>query len=311
MLYIVDWGYPAVVAALLYGALAGRPFIVEIGDPLGDLLWSTGRVGRAGRLLIHQYERTVLKRAAHVVVRGRGLKRYAEDLGARAVTVVPDGVDGAVFRPLGANLVSALRTALRLDGSFVVGVMGTLGWSKRLRWGYGLELLQALASLRDTHVAGLVVGDGPGRRILERVAMELGVSERVRFVGHIRFEDLPPYINLMDVCLSTQTNDSIGRGRTTAKLPLLLACGRFILASRVGEAAEVLPEEMLIDYEDGFDRGYPVRLAERIRDVVANPALMRVAERSRAISETLYDYRTLVPRVSSIIDAVLTRPRSP
>jgi hypothetical protein len=54
----------------------------------------------------------------------------------------------------------------------------------------------------------------------------------------------------MDICLSTQTNDVVGWVRTTGKLPLYLAAGRYVLASRVGEAARVLPEEMLVDGMD-------------------------------------------------------------
>jgi glycosyltransferase involved in cell wall biosynthesis len=142
------------------------------------------------------------------------------------------------------------------------------------------------------------------------MAAQLRVSERIRFVGHVSHDLLPPYINAMDICLSTQTNDWVGRARTTAKLPLFLACGRYILASRVGEAARVLPEEMLVDYPGGFDPTYAERLARRIERLVREPHLLRLAEQSRQIAELEFDYNVLVPRVAELLRSVLSRRAS-
>jgi glycosyltransferase involved in cell wall biosynthesis len=67
----------------------------------------------------------------------------------------------------------------------------------------------------------------------------------------------------MDAAISTQTNDMVGRVRTTAKLPLYLACGCPVLASHVGEAARLLgPVGWTLPYEGDMDRNYPARLAE-------------------------------------------------
>jgi hypothetical protein len=35
LVYVIDWGYPAVVAALMHGATTRTPVVVDIGDPLG------------------------------------------------------------------------------------------------------------------------------------------------------------------------------------------------------------------------------------------------------------------------------------
>jgi glycosyltransferase involved in cell wall biosynthesis len=111
----------------------------------------------------------------------------------------------------------------------------------------------------------------------------------------------------MDICLSTQTNDPVGRARTTAKLPLFLACGRFVLASRVGEAARVLPEEMLVEYREGYDSSYPERLAQRIARLVSEPHLLRLGDQGRQIATAEFDYGVLVPRVAALLRAALNR----
>ena len=302
LVYLVDLGYPAVVASLIYQQSYSCPLVIETGDPLAELLWASGRVGKVGRLAIRRYEQLVLRRADRVVVRGSGLKEYLAGLGVTRTDTVPDGVDTVLFHPMD---VADLRQALDLGDCVSIGVMGSLNWSKRLQWGYGSELVQALGLLKDFPVRGIVVGDGPGREILERQADELGVRGRIRFVGHVPHDSLPPYINAMDICLSTQTNDCVGRSRTTAKLPLFLACGRFVLASRVGEAARLLSQEMLVEYQEGFDPHYPVRLAKRIREVVRAPQLLRLGPENRRIAESEFDYIRLVPRLARVLQSAL------
>lgn len=304
LLYAIDLGYPVLLACILYRAITSCALVIETGDPLAELLWAAGRVGRLGRSAIRKYEQAALTRADHVVVRGSGLREYLIGLGVTRVAVVPDGVDTRVFHPME---VADLRRALGMEGSVSIGVMGTLNWSKRLQWGYGCELIEALVLLKELPVCGVVLGDGPGRNVLERKAVEGGVGDRIRFLGRISQESLPSYINAIDICLSTQTNDWIGRARTTAKLPLFLACGRFVLASRVGEAARVLPDEMLVDYGEGFDPSYPERLAERIGHLVRQPQLLRLREHSRRIAESEFNYSFLVPKVAEVLRSVVRR----
>src|SRR5439155_17871072 len=108
-------------------------------------------------------------------------------------------------------------------------------------------------------VKGVVIGDGSGLPILRARCREYGIEDRVLFLGRLPYEELPRYLGLIDVCLSTQTNDLVGQVRTTGKLPLYLAAGRYVLASRVGEAARVLDADMLVDHDGQVDTGYPQR----------------------------------------------------
>src|SRR5690606_1753301 len=126
---------------------------------------------------------------------------------------------------------------------------------------------------------------------LQRRARELGVERRVTFVGRMPLLDLAPFVSVMDVGLSTQSNDLPGQVRTTGKLPLYLAAGRYVLATRVGEAARVLDEGQLLDYEGALDLAHPRRLAERLRALVARPELRADAgERNVALARERFSY---------------------
>jgi len=99
---------------------------------------------------------------------------------------------------------------------------------------------------------------------LRRLALRLGVADRV-----VIEDPLPGYavyeqIRGFDIGLSTQTNDAVGQCRTTGKLVQYIAAGVYVLASRVGEAARILPERMTVPYHGAWDDAYFARLAERI-----------------------------------------------
>ncbi len=118
---------------------------------------------------------------------------------------------------------------------------------------------------------GVLIGDGSGIPFLREQCRQYGIEDQVIFTGRVAYEALPEYLCAVDICLSTQSNDVVGQVRTTGKLPLYMATGRYVLATRVGEASLVLPDEMLVDYEGVVDPSYPGRLAERLRGLLAEP----------------------------------------
>lgn len=255
VLYLVDVGKATTVAAGL-GRLTGRRVIVDTGDASYALARSLGERGLLGQVLVGAGEQLALRCADAVVVRGR---LHADHVPGQA-THIPD------LPPAGAGpvLASGLGQELRLEKAFVVGLVGSLIFSPRHRISYGWDLIEALPQV-DPSVVALIVGDGSGLEPLRERAESLGVDDRCRFVGRVPVEQVSAYVSLMDAAISTQTNDLVGQVRTTAKLPLYLACGCPVLATDVGEAAALLgPLGWTLDYTGVVDRSYPTRLAMAI-----------------------------------------------
>jgi glycosyltransferase involved in cell wall biosynthesis len=170
---------------------------------------------------------------------------------------------------------------------------------------YGWELVETLRLLKDRHVTGIMIGSGSGIPHLEAQCREYGIEDRITFMGHVPYEQLPRYLDLIDVCLSTQTNDVVGQVRTTGKLPLYLAAGRYILASDVGEAARVLDREMLVPYEGVKDKQYPGKLAGRIRGLLDQPDLLERGAANVTIARACFDYSMLARKTGKVIEDVL------
>ncbi|HXF04680.1 MAG TPA: glycosyltransferase [Blastocatellia bacterium] len=301
IVYVFDMGYSGVLAGVFYKLVSRRPLIIETGDVISALARSLGRTA-VGLWLTERLESLAFAVADRIVVRSTTFQDVLKERGVENVVVIPDGVDTQIFTPRQAG---CLRADLGLNDALVVGVVGTCRWSPTLNWCYGMELVEAMRWLIGEPVKGLIVGDGDGLPLLKKRARELGVADRLVFVGRVPYEELPEYINAMDVCLSTQTNDLVGHVRTTGKLPLYLACGRFVLATRVGEAARVLPEGMLVPCQGVIDPDYPRRLAERIRELLHQRELLAEGMRLRQIAREMFDYDLLARQLKALLVEVV------
>jgi glycosyltransferase involved in cell wall biosynthesis len=264
--YVFDIAYSGVIAAALYKTTSPScRIVIDTGDAVYELAKSVGARGRVAMALTWLLEQAALRLADRIVVRSRFHAEWLAELGFEA-TVVPDGVDLEAFLPNADT--TELRKRYGLDGFTTVGVLGSIVWNKKWEMCYGWELIEAMRLLKNDPVKGVIIGDGDGLPWLRARCKEYGLEDRIVFLGRIPYAELPNYVRMMDICLSTQTNDLPGRVRTTGKLPVYLASDRYVLATRVGEAARVLPEAMLLDYEATKDISYPERLSKRIRSLL-------------------------------------------
>jgi glycosyltransferase involved in cell wall biosynthesis len=152
--------------------------------------------------------------------------------------VVPNGIDADLFHPGAAS-----DEVARLDlPPRTVACVGRLNAAKG--FDRAIEAVGALA--RDGAPATLlVVGEGPERARLERAAAGLDV----RFVGRQEPAEVAAYLAASDVVLFPTQH------REAAPLVLLqaMACGRPVIASRIGAVPEVVrsPEEgVLVEPRD-------------------------------------------------------------
>lgn len=256
--YVLDLASSGLVAAGLYKLATGVRFVVDTGDDVVALGKVIGR-GPIAMTATRAMECYAMRTAAAVVVRG---SFHRELLGRRGVKAefVPDGVEVDQFAP---------KSTLPRDSSkpLVIGLVGNSVWIPSRQTCYGSELVELVRLAKgklSRPIRGVLIGDGSGIEPLRQRCAANGIDDSIDFVGRIPYDDLPDWLRKFDICLSTQTNDVIGNVRTTGKLPLYLAAGRFVLASRVGEAARVLPPEMLVDFAGAVDPDYPRRLVERI-----------------------------------------------
>lgn len=194
---------------------------------------------------VHQYlsmpmrRRAILglcSRAHGIVTRSRDLQNRLTSAGAGAAKVhtLYNGVHTQVFRPAPR---ASVRAALGLpeQGRLLLFVGNFLPVK-------GIDLLlQALAHLAQTHsdVSLALIGSGPLESALRQQAAELGIAERLRFVGRQPPAEVARWMQAANaVCLSSH-NEGVPNVVLEA-----LSSGRPMVSTDVGGIAEIIEPAM-------------------------------------------------------------------
>lgn len=274
--------------------------------PLGQRLLPDGRLCsarpgtaclRAGCLPIHDWlplraqlaaDRSLASRFTRVVAISHALASRLAEFGPahlQAATVIHPGT--TVVEP---------RPELPLTPRVVVA--GRLVPEK------GIDtLLRAFAQLAPCHShAGLVVvGDGPERPNLMRLARALGVAERVTFTGKLTPEaTLAMVRTAWAVCVPSVWEEPFGMIAAEAQMQ-----GVAVVASRCGGLAEIIKDE-----KTGFlvPPGDPEALASRINLLLSNRALAHaLGVRGHARAAAIFDLNGFATRMETVYADAMTR----
>ena len=138
---------------------AGKGYALVVSVHGGDVLWTSSRVP-SGRAAVGR----VLAAARLVLANSVGVEALALEHGARRTQVVHLGAD--------------LAEPSVADATPLVVSLGHLVARKR-----HADVMRAVAALPGVRYR--VIGDGPERGALERLAGELGISERVELTGQL------------------------------------------------------------------------------------------------------------------------------
>ena len=183
------------------------------------------------------------------------------------VHTIYNSVDLERFNPAGprADLDALAGLPPLAPGGIRVGLVGTFA-----RWkGHGV-FLEALARLRGlATVRGYIVGDSIyhtdasqySREQLRALAERLGLGDTVGFTGKV--DDVSAVLRALDIAVHASTEPE-PFGLVIAEA---MACGRPVVVSRAGGAAEIAQGGAVF-----HEPGNSAELAERVRELAGDPA---------------------------------------
>jgi glycosyltransferase involved in cell wall biosynthesis len=190
-----------------------------------------------------------------------------------------------------------------LNGALTIGVVGSIAWNRKQAFCYGWEVIEILNILRNLPIRGVIIGSGDGLALLAQQAKAYGITDKVVLTGWIDHDVMPQYINLLDVCLCTQSNDLVGRVRLTAKLPEYLACGRYIIATDVGNMRDFVQHAGVAIPSAGLhDQGYIKQVADHLTMLWERREMLEKGLNGVDIARKYFDYSVLRPQVKQVID---------
>jgi glycosyltransferase involved in cell wall biosynthesis len=221
------------------------------------------------------------------------------------IRVIPRGIDPAIYDPdsVSHDRIARLSKTWRVpDGAATIVLPGRL-----TAWKGQSVLLEAMAKLLHRDVCCVLVGSDQGRarysESLIRQARRLGLSDRVRIVGHV--DDMPAALMLSDVVIHASTQaEAFGRVVIEAQ-----AMGRPVIAADLGGPVETV-EHNVTGWR--VPPGDPATLAEAIDHVLALPDDERHAlgQRARAAVLRRNTVQAMQDATLDVYETLLGSPRT-
>jgi glycosyltransferase involved in cell wall biosynthesis len=209
------------------------------------------------------------------------------------VRLIPNAVDTAKFHP--SLDCSWLKKKLNIENCNVVFSLASH------RPVYGLEyLIRAVPIVtKEKHdVIFVIGGDGSLRGFHERLAAELGVKEKIKFVGQIPRSQTPYYFGISDMLVVPNLQMAFGIVVSEA-----MACGKPVISSKVSGALD-----QIVDGYNGFlvAPKSPTEIAEKILWLLDNPSdAKRMGLRGRGIVEKKFNMETRIEHILLLYQELL------
>jgi glycosyltransferase involved in cell wall biosynthesis len=263
-----------------------------LGEPITGLLrW------RARRLLRYN-----LRAADCVICVSEPAKIHlvnAWNVPRKKIAVFPNGVDVQRFRP-DPEARREVRASLGVDANPVVLFVGSF-----YHWHDVATLLDSfprvLAVRPDARL--VLVGDGAERPAMMQHAIDLGIGHAVRFTGLVPHAEVPRLVAAADVAVAPYPPMQRDLWLSPMKLFEYMASGKAVIASGVGQLAEVIQ-----DGSNGLlvPPGDVAAMAAALAKLIGDPALRsRLSQQAREDAVQKHSWETFISRLECLFAAVM------
>lgn len=198
----------------------GIPFIYDHADDYGG-----GRVGVLHRRVLGRWQEAALRGAVAISCAGPSLLRGAMEAGTRSVSLHPNGVHAAFFDL--PRRETPQPSLLYLGGVEV---------------DCGLDTVLRAMKLMGDDVGLVVGGDGAASGKFRRLAVRLGVSSRVTWLGAVPRQEAPRVMSHAWVGLAMFAATRWNRSAFHLKIIEYMAAGLPFVTTPIGDGAAIAEE---------------------------------------------------------------------
>ncbi|MBP3568462.1 MAG: glycosyltransferase family 4 protein [Lachnospiraceae bacterium] len=247
-----------------------------------------------GKQVVRQLSRMRLKKVKMVIAPTSKVEDALRGYGVKAeIQVVPSGIslEQHHYR-VSTEERKQKRQELGIPESHNVLLnLGRLGTEKNLE-----ELLFFFkdALKHNQNLTFLIVGDGPDKAHLEKMAVELGIDSQVVFTGMVDPKEVQKYYQLADVFVNASTSETQGLTYIEAAangLPLL--CRK-----------DPCLDDVVKDGVNGYEYTTKEEFIQHLNDILMNPEWRKVAgEQSEKIAES-FDKEHFVESIEDIYEEI-------
>jgi glycosyltransferase involved in cell wall biosynthesis len=297
---LIDSGDYDILHFHLFGSnLCAKPLAILAGHPAIIVHDQCNDASREKTPLLLVADAFWNQRSDRVIAVSESTRRYLidrEDLPDDLVSLIPNGIDTEEFHPpIKDARVNARKRLAIPEQAFVIGGVGRLVKQKNFTL-----FLEVAARVLVSHpdLQFVIAGTGPLEADLKAKADRMGLSGKVRFLGHV--DDRVGLYHALDVLLMTSNFEG-----TPMVLLEGMATGLPVIASAVDGIAEVCTQ--------GHDAvlvtpGDPEAFSRALSFLIDKEgAIETVAANARKTAAEGYDIRRLARRVEDVYDEVLSK----
>ncbi len=219
------------------------------------------------KIFIQPWHLLVFKKADYATAISNDLKQRALLNGIKCeVKIIPNGVDIAHFSQE-YNFEELDKLKRRLDkGANNKFLITTSRLVKKNALDDVIKSLQYLAE----NIKFLILGDGPDRNKLEKLAEKLKVKNRVKFLGLIDHKIMPKYLKISDIFIRPSLSEGLGNSFLEA-----MAAEIPVIATQEGGITDFLfdseknPDKKTTGW--AVSKKNPKEIAEIVKKILNNP----------------------------------------
>jgi glycosyltransferase involved in cell wall biosynthesis len=274
------FGIPSGAVAWLLQKLYKIPYIVSLRG--GDVPGFRPYDFRIYHRLMGPALRMIWKRASVIVANSNGLRQLAHAFDARfEIPIIPNGIDLQTY------------TSTNRDWSFPrLLSVGRIVHQK------GLDLaMRALGGLKELAWEWRIAGDGPQMQVLRSLANELGIADRVHFLGWQSREQLIEAYKQANVFLFPSRHEGMPNAMLEA-----MASGLPVIASCIAGSEELVLNDRtgyLVASEDVES------LRAALSKLLIDPSLReQMGGASRLHAEANYSWETTARQYALLLEKV-------
>ena len=171
----------------------------------------------------------------------------------------------------------------------------------RLEYQKGIDAIVRSLTLLPHEVKFLIAGGGSEEVMLKNLVTELGLDERVSFLGSLNREDVPKYRNTVVSDIFVHPSRSEGLGNSV----LSAMAGRLpVIATQVGGLADFIFTETSGRPATAWavEPDSPEQIAAVVKDIMANPGKVKErTDNARAMVEREYRWEQIAIDMQSMV----------
>ncbi|MDP7195152.1 MAG: glycosyltransferase family 4 protein [SAR202 cluster bacterium] len=227
------------------------------------------------------------------------MKTWAEEMGAKNVIVIPQGVDTNIMKNLPKDKELQKKYNIN-DNDKVVMYLGSILSHSGLDVIFN-DMEKILKEIPEFRL--LVVGDGPDLERLKQQSKQLGIYEKIIFTGFVPYKEVPRFCSLADLCINPFRMDgkyAFNDKLTPVKFFDFLSCGKPVLATPLQGTLYDFPKESNTIIYESLDL-----FTGKMIELLKNDSLDEVGQRGREFVGKNFTWDSVTRRMLSEFDNMI------